>query len=350
MKTFKPLGVQREAWMSNMVPTEAPLQRGDDLAEVRADQARLQGPRGPDVGVGGDKKRPRDSSEDDEKAEERKDRGRKKKKKKRKEWRVDSQKELTLLFKDTGVDPDASVRRRFRRRAAKLAKQKTKGSGSSSASSSSSTSMPARGDMSLFGASNCVQAIGKRLPGALGAAAVEEIAENLVTQDGGLWETHSGALPLLYVRYYKHQLASRMSPAMSRETHTLCQALDLMLRGRIAESVDLCSQRVKALEMMMSGVHYTVAQQQEMLPREGVTISTTAEFQEAARRAREDGRARAEASRPYGSRGQGASGQGKADDWGKGSGKKGDRKGKTGKADGKKTDPKKAEGRDGKGS
>jgi hypothetical protein len=62
---------------------------------------------------------------------------------------------------------------------------------------------------------------------------------------------------------------------MSREVYTLCHCLDLMLRGRAAEATDLLAQRVKALEMQSGGVHFTVAQQQELLPREGVSMSTT---------------------------------------------------------------------------
>ena len=64
---------------------------------------------------------------------------------------------------------------------------------------------------------------------------------------------------------------------MARKAHTLCQAIDLLLRGKVAESVDLCSQRVKGLEMMMNGVHYTVAQQQELLPKEGITRPNTSQ-------------------------------------------------------------------------
>jgi len=111
-------------------------------------------------------------------------------------------------------------------------------------------------------------------------------------------------------------------------------------------ALDLLSQRVKALEMQMTGVHFTVAQQQEILPREMSSISTTPEFQEAARRAREEGKARLEAARPYGARGTSTS---KGEEWTKGAGKKGQGKGKTSKGDqrkgeGNKDDAKKAKG------
>ena len=181
---------------------------------------------------------------------------------------------------------------------------------------------------------------------ALMASALEEAAESLVTHEGGLWEVSAGSLPPLF-GYYRQQLAPRMAPAMSRETYTLCQGLDLLLRGRPAEAADLLSQRVKALEMQSGGVHYTVSQQQELLPREGVSMSTTPEFQEAARRAREEGKARADAARPYGVK---APSHSKGDEWPKGAGRKGGQKGKGYKGEGKKSEASKGDDKKGKGS
>lgn len=346
MRSFQKLGADREAWMSNMLPEEPHRERDDELVELREDQRRLRSPPPRRRGDGREDRPPSVSSGEKEKLARQKGKD-KKKKKKRKELKVESQKEVKAVFGHTGLDPDPAIRRRFRRRAARVVKRKSKETSDSSSSSSASSPSEMRGDPSLFGASSRVQLVAKKLPGSLGAAAVEEIAENLVTAEGGLWETHSGSLPPLFMRYYKHHLAARMSPAMSREAHTLCQALDLLMRGKVAEGVDLCAQRVKSLEMMANGCHYTVSQQQELLPRDGITISTTAEFQEAARRAREDGRARAEAARPFGSR---AAGTPRTEEWAKGSGKKGDKKGKQGKADQKKGDGDKADGRKGKGS
>ena len=65
---------------------------------------------------------------------------------------------------------------------------------------------------------------------------------------------------------------------MSREAQTLCLTLDLLIRGRLAEALDVRAQRVKALEMQSTGVHYSVAQQQELVQRELTSISSTAEF------------------------------------------------------------------------
>ena len=341
LQEFRLLGEVREAWMSNMIPAERRGVAGDELADMRADQARMRVEAEPGVG-GGDV--PPASPEGHQKKEKKRSRSGKKK---RKIWKVEVQKSVQSLFAQTGVDPDPAVRKKFKRKAAKLARKRSKESSSGSSSSSSSTSAPMSGDPSIFGATGKVQLIGKKLPGTLTTAALEEAAESLITHDGGVWETSAAALPPLFVRYYRSQLASKMAPAMSREVYTLCHCLDLMLRGRAAEATDLLAQRVKALEMQSGGVHFTVAQQQELLPREGVSMSTTPEFQEAARRAREEGRARAEAARPYGVR---ARGQGKADEWPKGAGKKGVNKGKGAKGGSKKGEGQKVEDKAGKGS
>ena len=154
---------------------------------------------------------------------------------------------------------------------------------------------------------------------------LEEASDALVTQEGGVFDTQGGVLPPLFSRYYRQQLSGRMSPAMRREAQTLAFMLDLGLRGRVVECLDMAAQRLKSLEMMMGGAHYTVAQQSELLPKEETTMSSMTEFSEAAKRAREDGKARLEASRPYGSRGTTWT---RPDEWGKASGKKGQAKGK----------------------
>eukprot|EP00435_Cladocopium_sp_Y103_P018222 s1737_g4.t1 len=329
--SFRRLGQRREPWMSNMIPEEKrpdqDLRGPDELEEIRADMKRLQLPPAGGVPEEGGADPP--PSEDKDKKEKKRKRSRSQKKK-GKDFKVEGQKEVRALFRHTGVDPDQAVRRRFRRRAAKVARSKRKDSSGSSSSSSTSTCEAGGGDPSLFGASSKVQVIARRLPGALAAAALEEVSESLITAEGGLWETRDGPLPALFVRYYRHQLGGRMPAPMARETLTLCYCLDLLLRGRAAETLDVISQRVKALELQSTGIHFTVAQQQEILPREVSSISTTPELYEAARRAREEGKVRSEASRPYGARGTGAP---RGEEPNKGWNKKGSGKGKGQKGD-----------------
>eukprot|EP00435_Cladocopium_sp_Y103_P048494 s2053_g14.t1 len=333
---FRHLGEEREAWMKNMIPEEKrgeAVEAGpDELQELREDMLRVAGPlkEGDRDQMGGEP--PGSASE--EKRKKRKKRS-KSRQRGRKEWKVEGQKDLKALFQNTGVDPDPSVRKRFRRKAARLARKKNRESKSSGTSSTSSTEDQTAGDATLFGSSSKVQVIGKRLPGALAAAALDEAAESLITAEGGLWELREGPLPALFVRYFRAQLGGKMPPPMARETLTLCHSMDCLLRGRPAEALDVLGQRVKALELQSSGIHYTVSQQQELLPRDSSSISTTPELYEAARRAREEGRVRAEASRPYGGRSAGAQ---KGEEWSKGWNRKGQGKGKGQKGETRKTE------------
>ena len=178
-------------------------------------------------------------------------------------------------------------------------------------------------------------------------AALEEASDALVTQEGGIYDVQGGTLPPLFSRYFKQNLATKMSPAMRREAQTLAHMLDLGLRGRVAECLDVGAQRLKALEMMMSGVHYTVAQQTELLPKEEISMSSVPEFTEAARRAREDRRQGEIGGQP--TLRDPRLGRGQERRWVKGGGKKGQPKGKGGKSDqkkgdGDKADPKRAKG------
>ena len=155
-----------------------------------------------------------------------------------------------------------------------------------------------------------------------------------------------GGTPPLFVRYFRQQLSSKMSPAMSREAQTISHLLDHLLRGKVADALDLGAQRLKALEAQASGVHFTVAQQQELIPKEGASMSTVVEMQDAARRAREEGKMRLESSRPYGSR---SSYPPRTEDHGKGNQRKGG-KGKGGKTETKKGEGKKGDNKEAKGS
>ena len=282
---FRKLGAAREPWMSNMLPEDTRggprREEGDDLNELRADMERMRVPGTEGQGEAAGGPPPVKVSEDEgRKKKKRKDKRSRSRRRPRKEWKVEGQKELALLFKNTGIDPNPSVRKRFRRKAAKLARRKLRESKGSSSTSSSSTEEQVGGDATLFGSSSKVQVIGRRLPGALTASALEEAAESLITQEGGLWETREGPLPAIFVRYFRAQMGGKMAPAMAREALTLSHALDLLLRGRPADVADLLSQRIKALELQSSGVHYTVSQQQELLPREASSISTTPELHE----------------------------------------------------------------------
>ena len=218
VKRLRVLGEHREGWMSNAVPGHGGAREGDELADLRRDKGRLGGAGYPGPGVEAVVESP-----SRQKKEEKRSRSRRKRKKA--DLKIVARKEVTAVLKDTGADPDPGVRKRFRRKAAKLARQKRTRSSSSGSSSSESGLSGAAGDTTLFGSSSKIQIIGRKLPGALVAAAVGEAGEALLLQDGEVWEPDAGPLPPLFSKYFRQQLATRMSPAMAREAQTICQAL-----------------------------------------------------------------------------------------------------------------------------
>ena len=137
---------------------------------------------------------------------------------------------------------------------------------------------------------------------------------------------------------------ARMTPAMAREARTVSRMLDALLHGQIAQAADMGAQRLKSLEMMSHGSRYTVAQEVELLGREVATMSAATEVREAARRARQTGKAKLDATRPYGTK---PNPGGRMEENQKG-GKKGGGKGKQQKGDGKKGDKPKGDGQQAK--
>ena len=65
----------------------------------------------------------------------------------------------------------------------------------------------------------------------------------------------------------------------SRETRTLCRALDLLAVKEYGQAADLIAQRVKALERNMVDNHWDRAQWAELLPPEGTTLMDREEDQ-----------------------------------------------------------------------
>ena len=86
---------------------------------------------------------------------------------------------------------------------------------------------------------------------------------------------------------------------MGRESQTLCFIQDLLLQGRIASACDVVTQRLKGLEQISSGGHFTVAQRQELVPVETGVMTTPSEALEASRLQREEHRARTSSARPW---------------------------------------------------
>lgn len=121
---------------------------------------------------------------------------------------------------------------------------------------------------------------------------------------------------------------------MMRELYTLSACVDSLLRGKPCHALHLITQRMKAVESTLSGVHWSISQRLELLPQDIPGLTPTQEVREAQKDAYSDQKTKYLASQPEG--------RTKGYDKGKGAGKfntKDAKKGSKGggaKGDGKK--------------
>lgn len=134
-------------------------------------------------------------------------------------------------------------------------------------------------------------------------------------------------------QYYKQHLARRATPAMNREMLTLVSFLDCLIKARPSHACDIASQRLKSLENIMQGVHWTVAQKLEVPIQDYQSITAREELRSAQRETFQENRTlylAGKGAKGPGDKGKGAKGDYKGDkgekgDNVKGKGKKGDK-------------------------
>lgn len=264
---------------------------------------------------------------------------------KEKKLRIRAKKPVDELFKDTGLDPQPKVRRkilRMAKRKTKKRKKQRKGSSQSSDSSSSSGDQPggALGGVlkkKLFTEDTMVEELAESFPGVLTAGWISAAREHLLQLRGEDMEEDEGKVPPVGMRRVRMQLHGRMSPPMQREAATLAKVVDHLLGGRPSETCDVAVQRLKSLEAVANGVHYSIANRMQS---EKSMATSTAETWEAAKRVAQEEKILQKAAKP--------GGKGWESQQGKGSGKQGKGKNEKGKGkDGKsKGDSKQAEKKD----
>ena len=341
-RLYRKIEGEGEGWFTNLEVVPIEDEREDELELLRK-AAALEGRTREEASPREEKK--------SKKEKKRKERSPEKGGKKEKEPEVElepGQKELTVVYGGTALDPDHQVRERQLKKARKVGrsskkkkKKKKSDGGSSSGSGSSSTSSDLDDGRGLFENERKMKLIWRKYPGSLAASAVMEARENLISSAGTLWGVEKGVPPVL-TQYGRVHLLPLMGGAMSQEALTLCVSLDLLLQGKVASCADVIAQRVKALESTARGNHWQVSRQLELIRSEIQGIADEQETLQAARRAREEAKLKSMASkapgfgggeRPYDGRG----GKGKNKD-AKGSGKqRADEAGK-GRQDGKKDD------------
>lgn len=91
---------------------------------------------------------------------------------------------------------------------------------------------------------------------------------------------------------------------MQREAATLGKIVDLLVSARPAEASDFAVQRLKALEAVSNGVHWSVANRLELLTSDKTMMASGAETLEAARRASAEEKLLQRASKPSGKGGE----------------------------------------------
>lgn len=330
----------KEDWFTNVehvVPVEdAP----DELARLR--QAAGEHEEAPNPAA---KKAPEEAREH---------KGTPKESKRKKEDEVDEddeevgRKSQAALFAATGLDPDVKARTKFLRKARKLGKSKKKKkkkkgsvSESSSASSSSSSVESTVAAASLFSSEKKIKTLWRKFPGSLTYHSLKEARERLLTSTGAVWDADQKAVVPLFVYYARQNLMAGMSAPMGQETLTVAMALDLMIQGKASAACDLLSQRLKALETLSRGGHWTVARQHELCRLDDGGIAGDEESRNAAKEAREEEKVRSLMARPpsgRGGEGQNYGFKGKKGKDSKGAGRGKSDEGHKGKTEGRKED------------
>ena len=239
-----------------------------------------------------------------------------------------------VLFAGTGLDFKDKVRRRVARRAKRLVRRKkADGSGSScSRSSSASKDEDFDQDEGFFDSETKVQRVAENCPGALGARSLTSMRKALLESSG--LEDHTNILSPTAMKYFRQELQRKTSGPVGRELITLSSAVDLLLRGRVAQAVDVMLQRIKSVEATIAGSHWSVSQRLEIPPLDAQLIAPREEIITAQKAAAIDARSKFLASQPDGrgkSKGGGKSKEPGYQDWrsdrdkgkSKGSGRKG---------------------------
>lgn len=143
-----------------------------------------------------------------------------------------------------------------------------------------------------------IEELAEEVPGVLTSGWMRAAQEHLLNQRGEDLDEEIGRVPSLATKFIKLNVHGRMSPPMQREAGTLSKMIDQLLAGRVAEACDVGVQRLKSLEAIASGVHYTIANRMELLPQEKTMAASSAETLEAAKRVSQEEKLIQKTSKP----------------------------------------------------
>lgn len=300
--TYEAAKLDEAAWMSNLKAVKAVEAGEDEMRELRLEQERMELAKK-------EKERKNEKKESKKRRREEKEEGRQAKSPKKDEEEMEvGQVALEEIFRDTGMDPNLRRRSRVLKRARKLAKRgkkgkkkKEKGSSDSSEGSSPSSSESSSldvGNSGIFEDEKKLKTVWRKCPGALSSRSIQEIKANLLTSTGTAWDMNKAVLPPVYTQYARQVIMPRMGASLQQEVITVSQTLDLITRGRVAAAMDILNQRLKSLEALGRGSHWSLCRQYELIKTDEGGMTEEQEKWSAARHAREEDRLKNLMARP----------------------------------------------------
>eukprot|EP00438_Fugacium_kawagutii_P005457 Skav215026 [mRNA] locus=scaffold966:479153:485299:- [translate_table: standard] len=308
-----------EGWINNLEKVQ-PVAVEDELAQLRAHAGGAgtpnlpQDPSKKDDGNDEKEAKKRNKKDREDKEKDRKE-GKEKKKKDRKRSgsetseedilsgrrpRAASLKTLTALYAGTGLDPKERIRAKVAKSAKRSVKRKEKKKSSSSRTSEES-SLGAGGmgqGENFFLQASRAKSIAESHPGALTNQTLSQMKSSLL-QEAGVEAPQKGVDPVA-MQYFRTVLARKGTGPMMRELLTLSACVDALLRAKPCHALDLMTQRMKAVESTLSGVHWSVSQRLELLPQELQGLAPSQEVREAQKEAYTDQKTRLLAGQPDG--------------------------------------------------
>lgn len=197
-------------------------------------------------------------------------------------------------FEGSPLDPQLTLRQALKGSHKKKEKRRKKKKQRTSSRDSSDSNI-STGDESSGGSedpghpfkdSHRIRRISRRSPGALVRHALEEVSRLLVESLG---EEHTKKIRPLFLKYTRlHIMNKQLTPAQKREVLTLVYCLDKLVQRDILGCLDILVQRLKAIELVLGGASWQVAQNMELVPLEQERISSLSEAQEATKSFRTD--------------------------------------------------------------
>ena len=295
---YETISGREDDWFTN-------LEAVSDIAELEDENRRLreamakeaeEGSKDEDTPKEKKAKKKEKSKKEKKEKKEKKASGSKKKKEDSSsdpEERVLGQRKPEELYTCTGLDPETKPRGKVLRKAKRIGeknkKKKKKSSKGSQDDSSSSEDTSTDEDVTtgLFSADRKIRSISTKCPGALAFTSLMEARQNLLTTAGMSWGMEKKEVSPIFVQYTRQQMSMGMAPAMLQEAMTVSTSIDLLLANRPAAAADVLCQRLKALESLYRGSHWTVARQLELVRTEQLGLTQENEGLEAARRAKQ---------------------------------------------------------------